>query len=36
VVSAEEAVKRIAGLAPEERALALTKLSLANPMPPRF
>ena len=35
-VSAEEAVKRLASLPAHERALALTKLSLANPAPPRF
>ena len=29
---ADEAVRRLAALAPEERALALTKLSLANPL----
>jgi len=31
----DEAIKRIAGLAPQERALALTKLSLANPVAAR-
>ena len=30
-LSADEAVSRLAALAPEARALALTKLSLANP-----
>ena len=32
----DEAIKRLAALAPQERALALTKLSLANPIAPRF
>jgi hypothetical protein len=32
----DEAIKRLAGLSPRERALALTKLSLANPISPRF
>ena len=32
----DDAIKRLAGLAPQERALALTKLSLANPITPRF
>jgi len=32
----DEAIKRLAALPAQERALALTKLSLANPMPPRF
>jgi hypothetical protein len=36
LVSADEAVKRLASLPAHERALALTKLSLANPAPPRF
>ena len=36
VVSADEAVKRLASLPAHERALALTKLSLANPAPPPF
>ncbi len=36
VVSADDAVKRLASLPAHERALALTKLSLANPAPPRF
>ena len=36
MVSADEAVKRLASLPAHERALALTKLSLANPAPPRF
>ncbi len=31
-IGAEEAVKRLAALPPEARALALTKLSLANPL----
>ena len=35
-VSADDAVKRLASLPPQERALALTKLSLANPAPLRF
>jgi hypothetical protein len=35
-IGAEDAIKRLAGLPPQERALALTKLSLANPLPPRF
>ena len=34
--SIDEAVKRLANLSPHERALALTKLSLANPIAPRF
>lgn len=32
----DEAIRRLAALPPQERALALTKLSLANPLPPRF
>ncbi|MGD0565408.1 MAG: hypothetical protein ABSA66_20270 [Roseiarcus sp.] len=32
----DEAIKRLAALPAQERALALTKLSLANPIPPRF
>ena len=36
LVSADDAVKRLASLPAHERALALTKLSLANPAPPRF
>ncbi len=32
----DEAIKRLATLPAPERALALTKLSLANPIPPRF
>ncbi len=36
LVSADDAVRRLAALAPQERALALTKLSLANPAPQRF
>jgi hypothetical protein len=32
----DEAIRRLAALPPQERALALTKLSLANPIPPRF
>ena len=32
----DQAIKRLAELAPEARALALTKLSLANPISPRF
>ena len=35
-VSADDAVRRLASLPAHERALALTKLSLANPAPPRF
>ncbi len=34
--SLDSAVKRLAALTPEERALALTKLSLANPLTQRF
>ncbi len=34
--SADDAVRRLASLPAHERALALTKLSLANPGPPRF
>ena len=36
LVSADDAVRRLAALPAHERALALTKLSLANPAPPRF
>ena len=36
LVSADDAVRHLASLSPHERALALTKLSLANPGPPRF
>ena len=36
LVSADDAVRRLASLPAHERALALTKLSLANPGPPRF
>jgi len=36
LVSVDDAVRRLASLPAEERALALTKLSLANPAPPRF
>jgi hypothetical protein len=36
LIGADDAVRRLASLPPEERALALTKLSLAHPMPPRF
>jgi hypothetical protein len=32
----DEAIKRLAALPAQERALALTKLSLANPVQPRF
>ncbi len=32
-LGADEAVRRLAALPPEARALALTKLSLANPLP---
>ncbi len=32
----DEAIKRLAALPAQERALALTKLSLANPISPRF
>jgi hypothetical protein len=32
----DEAIRRLAALPPQERAHALTKLSLANPMPLRF
>jgi hypothetical protein len=35
-LGAEDAIKRLASLPPQERALALTKLSLANPTPLRF
>jgi hypothetical protein len=34
--SVDEAIKRLAALPPEARALALTKLSLAHPQPLRF
>ncbi len=36
LVSADDAVRHLASLPPHERALALTKLSLANPGPPPF
>jgi hypothetical protein len=36
LISADDAVRRLAALPAEERALALTKLSLANPAPRRF
>ena len=36
LVSADDAVRHLASLPAHERALALTKLSLANPGPPRF
>jgi hypothetical protein len=36
LVSADDAVRRLASLPAHERALALTKLNLANPAPPRF
>ena len=36
LVSADDAVRRLASLPAHERAIALTKLSLANPAPPRF
>jgi hypothetical protein len=36
LVSADDAVRRLASLPAHERALALTKLSLANPAPPPF
>jgi hypothetical protein len=36
LVSADDAVRRLASLPAHERALALTKLSLANPVPPPF
>jgi hypothetical protein len=36
LVSADDAVRRLASLPVHERALALTKLSLANPAAPRF
>ncbi|MGH6796756.1 MAG: hypothetical protein ACREDI_00015 [Roseiarcus sp.] len=36
LVSADDAVRRLASLPAHERALALTKLSLANPVAPRF
>ena len=32
----DEAIRRLAELPPEARALALTKLSLAHPQPLRF
>ena len=35
-VSADDAVRRLASLPAHERALALTKLSLANPAPAPF
>jgi hypothetical protein len=35
-VNAEDAIQRLASLPAHERALALTKISLANPGPPRF
>jgi hypothetical protein len=35
-VTADDAVRHLASLPPHERALALTKLSLANPGPPPF
>jgi hypothetical protein len=35
-VNAEDAIQRLASLPAHERALALTKISLANPAPPRF
>jgi hypothetical protein len=35
-VNADDAIRRLASLPPHERALALTKISLANPAPPRF
>jgi hypothetical protein len=34
--SIQDAVKRLSALPSEERALALTKISLANPLPPRL
>jgi hypothetical protein len=36
LVSADDAVRRLASLPAQERALVLTKLSLANPTAPRF
>jgi len=36
LVSADDAIRHLASLPPHERALALTKLSLANPGPPPF
>ncbi len=36
LVNADDAVRRLASLPAHERALALTKISLANPAPPRF
>jgi hypothetical protein len=36
LVSADDAIRHLASLPAHERALALTKLSLANPGPPRF
>jgi hypothetical protein len=36
LVSADDAVRRLASLPAHERAIALTKLSLANPAAPRF
>jgi hypothetical protein len=35
-IDADAAIKHLAGLPAQERALALTKISLANPLPPRF
>jgi hypothetical protein len=35
-VNADDAIQRLASLPPHERALALTKISLTNPAPPRF
>jgi hypothetical protein len=32
----DEAIRRLAALSPNERAHALTKISLANPAGPRF
>jgi hypothetical protein len=34
--TADDAIRRLASLSAHDRALALTKLSLANPAPPRF
>jgi hypothetical protein len=36
LVNADDAIQRLASLPAHERALALTKISLANPAPPRF
>jgi len=36
LVNADDAIQRLASLPAHERALALTKISLANPGPPRF